>query len=102
MISEFGNIATRSNNSRSFVCKPSPREAATAPSLSKDVISKAPMLVPSKDQHESLVADCHSESCSQIGLVGRDALSLKRRSGTSIPCRCATSPEKGAHDDNRD
>jgi hypothetical protein len=46
MTSEFGDVAARSNKSRSLGCKPSPREAAIALNLSKDLISKAPVLVP--------------------------------------------------------
>jgi hypothetical protein len=34
-----------------FGCRPSPREAAVALNLSKDVISKAPVLVPPQDQY---------------------------------------------------
>jgi hypothetical protein len=47
-----------------FGCRPSPREAAVALNLSKDVISKAPVLVPPQDQYGSVVEDCHSDSCS--------------------------------------
>jgi hypothetical protein len=87
MTSEFGNIATRSNKSRSFGCKPSPREAAIALNLSKDVISKAPVPVPSLDQHESFTAEWHSGSCSQIGLVGRSEFEAKKRSVDTQPMR---------------
>ena len=91
--------ATRSNKSRSFGCKPSPREAASALNSSKDVISKPPVPVASQDQHELLVVGCHSESCSQIGMRELEAkkwgVLLRSWKRTSYPVIYGYTPWSG-------
>jgi hypothetical protein len=60
-ISEDGTAAARSAKSRSFGCRPSPRDAANAPNSLEDVIFRAPVLA-----HIPVSLDHHSRAATPI------------------------------------